>query len=316
MPLERTNIGVMPFFHVAGLIQCLCWGIFKPVTMYIVPRFDINDFMNLLARIDYITYFFAVPTLLTALVNHHKAEELELDKKFGLVLSGAAPCPVPLINRMRDMGIYYIEAWGMTETAGIGICTPIFGIKKPGSIGIPMQESEVKIVDIEDGKTEVTLGTPGELVFRSPFLMKEYWNDKAETDNIIKDGWLYTGDIATMDEDGYIFIVDRKKDMVISGGYNVYPSEIDAVLMQHPKIDKAVSVGVPDAYRGETLKAYIVLKEGETAIESEIIEFCKKHLASYKVPKLIEFRNELPTSAVGKILRKVLREEELQKVKK
>lgn len=257
-----------------------------------------------------------MPTLLTALVNHPKAKELALDKKFGLILSGGASCPVPLINKMKDMGLFYIEAWGMTETCGIGISTPIFGIKKPGSIGIPMQESMIKIVDLEDGKTEVPMGKPGELIFKSPFIMQEYWNNKEETAHVLKDGWLYTGDVVTMDEDGFIYIVDRKKDMIIAGGYNVYPSEIDDVLLKHPKVDKAVTVGVPDTYRGETVKAFIVLKEGEVATEGEIIEYCKQHLAAYKVPKIIEFRKELPMSAVGKILRKVLREEEMKKVTK
>lgn len=318
MPAEtRCNIGVMPFFHIAGHIQCFTWGIFRQTTMYLVPRFDINEFINLLARIPHkITYFFAVPTLLTALVNHPKAKELALDKKFGLILSGGASCPVPLINKMKDMGLFYIEAWGMTETCGIGISTPIFGIKKPGSIGIPMQESMIKIVDLEDGKTEVPMGKPGELIFKSPFIMQEYWNNKEETAHVLKDGWLYTGDVVTMDEDGFIYIVDRKKDMIIAGGYNVYPSEIDDVLLKHPKVDKAVTVGVPDTYRGETVKAFIVLKEGEVATEGEIIEYCKQHLAAYKVPKIIEFRKELPMSAVGKILRKVLREEEMKKVTK
>lgn len=315
MPAEtRCNIGVMPFFHIAGHIQCFTWAIFRQTTMHLVPRFDINEFINLLSTIPHkVTYFFAVPTLLTALVNHPKAKELELDKKFGLVLAGGASCPVPLINKMKDMGMFFIEAWGMTETCGIGIVTPIFGIKKPGSIGIPMYESQVKIVDIDNGTTEVPVGTAGELVFKSPFLMKEYWNNKEETDRVLKDGWLYTDDVVTMDKDGFIYIVDRKKDMIIAGGYNVYPSEIDEVLMKHPKIDKAVAVGIPDAYRGETVKVYVVLKDGESATESEIIEYCKKHLAAYKVPKVVEFRKELPVSAVGKILRKVLRDEELQK---
>ena len=154
-----------------------------------------------------------------------------------------------------------------------------------------------------------------EMIIRSPYVMQGYWNNPEETAGQLKDGWLYTGDIATADEDGYLFIVDRKKDMIIAGGYNIYPREIDEVLFQHPKVAEAVSLGVPDQYRGETVKAFVVLKDGETADEEEIIAFCRERLAAYKAPKTIEFRQELPKSAVGKLLRKVLRDEELAKLK-
>jgi long-chain acyl-CoA synthetase len=171
-------------------------------------------------------------------------------------------------------------------------------------------------VDLETGQHDVKQGEPGEILIKGPTVMQGYWNNPSETANQLKDGWLSTGDIAQMDEDGYFYIVDRKKDMIIAGGFNVYPREVDEVLYQHPKIAEAVSAGVPDAYRGETVKAFVVLKPGVEATDKEIIAFCKEKLAPYKVPKMVEFRQELPKSAVGKILRKILRDEEVAKSKK
>ena len=198
----------------------------------------------------------------------------------------------------------------MSETTSLGIANPLLGMSKAGSIGIPFPDTDVRVVDIDGGEEDVPRGEPGELIIRSPLVMKEYWNNPEETAGQLKDGWLYTGDVAVMDEDDYLEIVDRKKDMIIAGGYNIYPREIDEVLFQHPKVGDAVSVGIKDEYRGETVKAFVVLKPGETATEKEIIDFCREKLAAYKAPKLVEFREVLPKSAVGKILRKTLREEE------
>ena len=168
-------------------------------------------------------------------------------------------------------------------------------------------------MDVEDGKTQVAPGQAGEMLIKGPFVMKEYWENPEQTAEELVDGWLHTGDVAKMDEDGYLFIVDRKKDMVIAGGYNIYPRDIDEVLYQHPKVAEAVAVGVKDEYRGETIKAYVVLHPDETATKEEIISFCKEKLAVYKVPKIVEFRDALPKSAVGKILRRILRDEEESK---
>jgi long-chain acyl-CoA synthetase len=162
----------------------------------------------------------------------------------------------------------------------------------------------------------VPQGKPGEIIIKSPLIMKGYWENPEETAGQLKDGWLFTGDIAVRDEDGYLFIVDRKKDMIIAGGFNIYPREIDEVLFQNPKFQDAVAVGIADKYRGETVKAYVVLKPGQTATEEEVIAFCREKLAAYKVPKMVEFRESLPKSAVGKVLRKILRDEEEAKNKK
>ena len=316
-PIERRSVlAVLPFFHVYGNIVAMNWAMFSCATLILVPRFDIDELMGLLANFKEITFFPAVPTMITALVNHPKATEIDLAKKLGLLNSGGAPMPVELIDQVRDMGIFFSEGYGLSESTSLGIANPVMGLKKEGSIGIPFPDNDVRLVDIDEGKEDVKPGEPGEVIMKGPLIMKEYWNNPEETANQLRDGWLYTGDIGKIDEDGYFYIVDRKKDMIIAGGYNIYPREIDEVLYQHPKVQDAVAVGVPDEYRGETVKAYVVLKQGEKATEKEIIEFCREKLAAYKAPKIVEFRDSLPKSAVGKILRKVLREEEVKKRKK
>jgi long-chain acyl-CoA synthetase len=314
---ERRNvIAMLPYFHVYGNIVVLNWAVFNCATQIQIPRFQIDEMMDLLANFNEITFFPAVPTLINALINHPKAVELNLAKKIKLLNSGAAPIPVELIDQIKDMGIFFSEGYGLTESTSLGISNPILGLKKVGSIGIPYPDNDVRLVDIEGGTEEVPQGEPGEIIMKGPLIMQGYWNNPEETAGQLKDGWLYTGDIAMRDEDGYIFIVDRKKDMIIAGGYNIYPREIDEVLFQHSKVQEAVCVGIADQYRGETVKAYVVLKPGQNATEEEIISFCRQKLAAYKVPKIIEFRDALPKSAIGKILRKILRQEEMAKKKK
>ena len=316
-PHERRNVmAVLPYFHVYGNIVVLNWAIFSCATQIQVPRFNIDEMLDLLSKFESITYFPTVPTLITALINHPKAAELDLSRKLGLLNSGGAPMPVELIEQVKDMGIYFSEGYGLSESTSLGISNPILGLKKVGSIGIPFTDNDVRLVDVEGGNEDVPDGTPGEIIMKGPLTMQGYWNNPEETAGQLRDGWLYTGDIAIRDDDGYIFIVDRKKDMIIAGGFNIYPREIDEVLFEHPKVAEAVALGVKDPYRGETVKAFIVLKPGETATEEEIIKFCKEKLAPYKVPKLVEFRESIPKSAIGKILRKTLREEEEAKLKK
>jgi long-chain acyl-CoA synthetase len=309
-PEKRSVLSVLPYFHVYGNIVAMNWALFNCATQILVPRFEIDELLGLCANFKDITFFPAVPTMITAIINHPKAAGANLDKKLGLLNSGGAPMPVELIEQVQDMGIFYSEGYGLSESTSLGIANPILGLKKAGSIGIPFPDNDVRLVDIENGANDVPDGEPGELIMKGPLIMREYWDNPDETSNQLRDGWLYTGDIAQVDEDGYIFIVDRKKDMIIAGGYNIYPRDIDEVLYQHPKVFEAVAVGIGDAYRGETVKAYVVLNPGETTSEEEIIEFCKTKLAVYKVPKVVEFRDSLPKSAVGKVLRKVLRDEE------
>jgi len=309
-PERRFVLAVLPFFHVYGNIVVMNWAMFSCATQILVPRFELEEFMGILANFKEITFFPSVPTMINAIINHPKAAELDLAKKLGLMNSGAAPIPLELIEQIRDMGIFFSEGWGMTETTSLGIANPILGLKKVGGIGIPFPDTDVRLVDVEEGVEDVPQGEPGEIIIQSPLIMQGYWRNPEETAGQLRNGWLYTGDIAVRDEDDYFFIVDRKKDMIIAGGYNIYPREIDEVLYQHPKIQDAVAVGVPDKYRGETIKAFVVLKEGETATEEDIISFCREKLAAYKAPKIVEFRDSLPKSAVGKILRKILRAEE------
>ncbi|KJS31058.1 MAG: AMP-dependent synthetase [Desulfatitalea sp. BRH_c12] len=311
-PERRTALIIIPLYHVYGNLIAN-WTLFNAATLILVPRFNADEIIDLLKSVDEITYFPAVPTILTALINHPRIGEIDLSRKIHIVNSGAAPCPVELIERLRDMGVFITEAWGMSETSGLGTFNPILGKKKPGSIGIPAPDNDIRIVDIDDGVTDVPLGQPGELLIKGPAVMKEYWNNPEETAGQLVDGWLHTGDVVVQDEDGFLFIVDRKKDMIIAGGFNIYPREVDEVLYGHPKIKDAVTVGVPDAYRGETVKSFVVLREGETLTAEEIIAFCKEKMAPYKVPREIEFRTALPQSAAGKILRKVLRDEEIEK---
>jgi len=208
-----------------------------------------------------------------------------------------------------------LEGYGLTEASPVTNINPLFGTRKPGTVGMPLPGTEARIVDMELGSIPMPANHVGELIIKGPQVMPGYWKQPDETANMLRNGWLYTGDIASMDEQGYVTIVDRKKDLVLTGGYNVYPREVDEVLHTHPKIKEAVSAGIPHGIRGEILKAYVVLKDGEQATPTEIMAFCRGKLANYKIPKQVEIRNDLPKNLVGKILRRALRAEEEQRRK-
>ena len=308
---KRTALVTIPQFHIYGN-TCVNWALLNGATQILMPKFDLEECIDILKKQEQITFFPCVPTMITALVNHPQADEIGLGERLRLFFTGGAPMPLELIARVKDMGINFGEGWGMSETTSFGICSPIM-MNKPGSIGIPVMDVDIHLVDVENGVEDVKPGDPGEILIKAPSVMKGYWNNPEETKSQLVDGWLHTGDIARADEDGYLYIVDRKKDMVIAGGFNIYPREIDEVLYQHPDVAEAMAVGVPDDYRGETIKAFVVLQPGAKVSEKEIVAFCKQKLAAYKVPKLVEFRESLPKSAVGKLLRKILREEEIAK---
>ncbi len=254
-----------------------------------------------------------MPTMYVAINNAPDLHNYDV-RSIRVCNSGAAPLPVEVQQQFEKVtGGKLVEGYGLSESSPVTHSNPIYGKNNVGSIGLPIVDTEMKIVDIETGENELPVGEIGELCVRGPQVMEGYLNMPDETKHSLRDGWLYTGDIARVDEEGYTYIVDRKKDMVIAGGYNIYPRDIEEVLYTHPKIMEAAVAGISDPYRGETLKAYVVLKEGETLTEEEVIAFCKDNLAAYKVPKLVEFRPELPKTMVGKILRRVLREEELKK---
>lgn len=316
IPENRTTMCALPLFHVYANIVCLNWSVLNSSTMVLVPKFEIDEFMDTLSNFEKITLFPAVPTMINAIINHPRFDQVNPAKRIDLMLSGGAPIPVELMEKVRELGIFCSEGWGMSETSSLGITNPIIGRKKTGSIGIPFPSTDIRIVDLTDDEKSVPKGEAGELLIKSPLVMKEYWDNPKETLEGLKDGWLSTGDIVTQDADGYLYVVDRKKDMVIAGGYNIYPREIDEVLYQNPKILDAVAVGIPHEYRGETIKAFIVLQKGQTATQEEIIDFCKEKLAVYKVPKIVEFIDDIPKTAVGKILKRELRDREVKKIQK
>jgi long-chain acyl-CoA synthetase len=277
--------------------------------MILLPRFEINNLLKTTVKTRP-TIAVLVPTIFAAMVNNPEISRLDISS-INYCFSGSAPLPIEVMNQFEEItGGIILEAYGLTEASPVTHANPIKGKRKPGSVGIALSSTDARVVDLESGTTELPVGEPGELVVKGPQVMKGYWNMEEESAETLRDGWLHTGDIAYMDADGYVFIVDRKKDMIIAGGYNVYPREIDEVLYEHPKIVDAVSIGIPDAYRGETVKVFIVVKPEETLTEEEVIAYCKEKLAAYKVPHLVEFRQELPKSMVGKVLRKELRAEE------
>lgn len=308
-------LGVMPFFHVYGLSTCLLLPVALGATSCILPRFNPIEVLRCIQK-NKISIFPGAPSAYIAILQHKDIKKYDISS-LKLAISGSAPMPLEYINLFAEKtGGNIIEGYGLTEASPITNINPLQGEHKPGSIGMPLPSTLCRIVDMELGNLPLPPGQPGELVIKGPQVMKGYWNRPDETANSIRNGWLYTGDIATMDEQGYVYIVDRKKDLVLVGGYNVYPREIDEVLYSHPKIKDAVSVGVPHKTRGEILKVYIVLKPGESMTKNEVITFCRSQLANYKVPKQVEFRDELPKSMVGKILRRSIRSEEEEKIKK
>lgn len=302
---------VNPLFHIMGnLIATFCLHAGLP--MHLVPRYEPEMVLQTIDRCKP-TWFPGVPTMFIGIMNHPDVKKYDLSS-IKYCVSGAAPFPVEAMEQFEAItGCRVVEVFGMTETGAAVMFNPFVNPRKPGSIGFPTADIDARIVDIETGKKEMPVNEPGELILKGPPVMSHYSNMPEETADALRDGWLYTGDVVQMDEDGFFWIVDRKKDMIIAGGYNIYPREIDEVLFEHPKVEIACTIGVPDPYRGETVKAFVVLRSGETATEDEIIDFCRERLAAYKVPKIVEFRDSLPTSIIGKVLRKTLREEESNK---
>ena len=312
-------MGAIPFFHVFGMTVAMALSVYAGGALIVVPNpRPIENVMNQLQR-EKCTLFPGVPAMYIGIVNHPDVGQYDM-KSVKACISGAAPLPMEIQEKFGAItGGRLVEGYGLTEAAPVTHCNPLYGLRKSGSIGIPLPDVEARLVSLEPGPdglpVDVAAGQEGELALRGPQVMMGYWNKPEETANV-KDaaGWLYTGDIAKMDEDGYFAIVDRKKDIIIASGYNIVPREVEEVLFSHPKVQEAVVVGLPHPVRGETVKAYVVLKPGEVATSDEIIEYCKSQLAAYKVPTMVEFRSELPKSMVGKFLRRVLVEEEKKKM--
>jgi len=305
---EERLVAVLPFSHSFGLTACLNWPISQGATIIVLPKFEIQMFFQAVKK-HRPTMLPGVPTLFVALINHPEISRYDLTSLWACI-SGSAPLPLEVRDRFESLtNCRILEGYGLTEAGPVTHINPIEGHRPPGSIGLPLPGTAVRIMDQENGARELPPGEVGELVLKGPQVMEGYWQKPGETALALRDGWLYTGDLARMEADGYFYIVERKKDMIISGGYNIYPREVEEVLYQHPGVKEAVALGWPDAYRGEVVKVVIVPRDGLQLTAGEIQAFCQPQLAAYKVPKLVEFRRELPKSQVGKVLRRVLREE-------
>jgi len=310
---EARYLIVIPYFHIYAFTVGLMKGIWVGAVQILLPKYDVEQVLTALREFRP-TYFPAVPTVFVSLLNHPKARQYGLDK-VRTFNSGGAPCPVEVIEQWeRTFGRTLNEGYGLSETSPVTHTTPQLAKRKPGTIGIPICDTDIKVVDLDTGDHELPIGEVGELCISGPQIMKGYWQKPDETARALRrdsDGriWFHTGDVARIDEDGYTSIVQRKKDMIIVDGFNVYPSEVETVLYMHPAIRLAAVVGVPDAYHGEIVKACVVLKEGSSVTEAELVAHCKTGLAPYKIPRQVELRDNLPMSAVGKILYRVLREE-------
>jgi long-chain acyl-CoA synthetase len=303
----------LPMFHSYAMTTCLNEAMLLAGTLILIP--NPRDLEHVLKAIDRHkpSFFPGVPTLYTAINNNPNVSKYDL-KSIKACISGAAGLPVEVAKRFGEItGGRLVEGYGLSEASPVVTANPVYGENRIGTIGVPVPDTDVKLFDIETGDKEVPVGQPGELCVKGPQVMKGYWNKPEETAKTIRDGWLHTGDVAVMEEDGYFRIVDRLKEMIISGGYNIYPREIEEVLYQHPAVLEAAAIGVADSYRGESAKAFVVLKPGQTATADELIAYCKQNLAPYKVPRAIEFRDALPKTMIGKILRRELAAEEKAK---
>jgi long-chain acyl-CoA synthetase len=313
-PGREVMMAVLPFFHVYGLTVCLLLGLRLGAALVLLPRFDLD---GVLAAVDKYrpTLFPGVPTMYVAINNAVEKGGHDLSS-IKACLSGAAALPLEVAERFeRFSGGRLVEGYGLSETSPVAIANPIYGKRKAGTIGMPIPDTLARVADPDDPSLTMPAGEKGELALAGPQVMQAYWNRPDETAQVLRDGWLLTGDMAVMDEEGYFSIVDRKKELIIAGGYNIYPREVEEVLYEHPKILEVCVAGVPDSYRGEIVKAFVVLRPGEQASTDEIREFAKARLAAYKVPRAVEFRDELPKTLIGKVLRRALIEEEQAKQK-
>ncbi|MBM7096520.1 AMP-binding protein [Bacillus sp. H-16] len=301
----------LPFFHVYGMTVGMNFSIMDRSKMVIMPRFDTTQILKAIQK-QRVSIFPGAPTMYIGLINDPDVNKYDLSS-VEVCISGSAPLPVEVQQRFEKLtGGKLSEGFGLTEASPVTHFNLMWGKRPSGSIGLPWPDTDAAVINGETGE-QAEAGEIGELIVRGPQVMKGYWNRPEETKAVFQDGWLLTGDMGYMDEEGYFYIVDRKKDMIIAGGFNIYPREVEEVLYEHEAIKEAVVIGVPDPYRGETVKAFVVLKEGMELSEKELNEYCRKNLSAYKSPKQFEFRNELPKTMVGKVLRRALVDEEKRK---
>jgi long-chain acyl-CoA synthetase len=309
---DEIMLGALPFFHVFGLSTSMNLAIYKGWGNVLVPKPQPPQLLEAISKYKP-TFAPMVPTMYIGMLEHPDIEKTDLSSMKGC-FSGSAPLPLDVIHAFEEKtGAIIVEGFGMTESCPVTHINPFRGERKVGSVGIPVPDTLSRIVDLNDGQTDMPVGETGELLVKGPQVMKGYWGRPDATAETITDGWLHTGDIAKMDEDGYFYIVDRKKDMILSSGYNVYPRDIEEVFFEHPKVMEATAIGIPHPKRGEAIKVFVVLKEGQQATSEELMKYCADKLAKYKWPSEIEFRTELPKTNVGKVLKKDLREMEMKK---
>ena len=310
MGTKDRLLAVLPIFHGFGMSVCMNAPLISGASCVLIPRFSVDDILKGIHRF-HPTLFAGVPTMYIGLINHPRLAHFNLSSLRGCFV-GAAPLAPEVKRQFEELtDSKLMEGYGLTEAVTALCANPYRGINKTGSVGIPFPDVTMRIRDIETGEIDLLPLKIGEIVLSGPDVMLGYYNRPQETASTIRDGWLYTGDMGYMDEDGYFFIVDRKKDLIITGGFNVYPREVEDVLYQHPAVKEASVIGIPDDYKGERLKAFITLRDGATVKEPEIISFCKEHLVPYKVPQQVEIRTELPMTAIGKILKRALRVEDI-----
>ena len=307
---DEIMLGALPFFHSFGLTCSMNLSVFAGWTNILIPVPRPGKLLDAIRKYRP-TFVPLVPTMFIGLLSHPDIRKTPMTSIKGC-FSGSAPLPLEVIRKFEGLtGAAISEGFGLTEAAPITHANPFNGIRKVGSVGLPFPDTDCRVVDLEDGITDIPAGQCGELLIRGPQVMTGYYNSPGETARTLQDGWLITGDIARMDENGYFYIVDRKKDMVLSGGHNVYPREVEEVLYSHPEIKEACVIGLPHPERGEQIKAFVVPQKKDSVAVEELIAYCRTRLAVYKLPTQIEFRDDLPKSHVGKVLRNVLREEEL-----
>jgi acyl-CoA synthetase (AMP-forming)/AMP-acid ligase II len=313
---EDIHLDVMPNFHVMGMVVCMCAPLISGGHLVILTRFSPEAVAKAIPRY-HVTEFHTTTTMLTAILESPRLSQYDFSG-LRILWQGGAPLPEALFDRLRLMmpKAIFGQGYGLTETLTGGAITPLHR-PKAGFIGIPPSSIDMKIVDLETGLGELKPNEEGEIVIGGPTLMKGYWNRPEETRDTIRDGWLYTGDIGKMDEEGYLAFLGRKKEMIKCSGFSVFPTEVEHLLYRHPAISEAAVIGIPDPYRGDSPKAFIVLKEEYkgSVVEEEILEWAKENISAYKRPRIVEFREELPKSAAGKILKRNLEEEEKEKVR-
>ncbi|MGZ9584493.1 long-chain-fatty-acid--CoA ligase [Paenibacillus marinisediminis] len=311
---EEKYLAALPFFHVFGMTVLLNQAVYLAGTLILLPRFDASQVLKVIDK-QKPSVFPGAPTMYIGLINHPDVKKYDLSS-VNICISGAAPLPLEVQEQFELItGGKLIEGYGLTEASPVTHVNNIWEKRKSGSIGIPIPDTESRIVNPETGE-ELPLGEIGELVIRGPQVMKGYWQRPEETSQAMRDGWLFTGDLGKVDNEGYVYILDRRKDLIIASGYNIYPREIEEVLFEHPDIEEAVVAGIYDQYRGETVKAYIVLKNGCKQDPDGLKRWCKERLAAYKVPQVYEYRESLPKTLVGKVLRRKLIEEDAEKMSK